>query len=91
MEKFLYISILLFINVAFIFRSTKGQACSIHTDAKCRDACDRTFIINGQSVRCCQGGGDRGLWTNICREGQCTPDPGYVYMYTTKIITLFFN
>ena len=35
-----------------------GNTCNIHTEAKCRDACSRTFEINGRFVRCCQGGGD---------------------------------
>ena len=106
MEKFMYISILLFINAVFFFQLTNcvnrkqnstnkltkgkkgndyffrfGSTCNIHTDAKCADACDRTFIINGRGVRCCQGGGDRGLWTNICRDGGCEPHEGYVWKY----------
>ena len=94
MEKFMYISILLFINAVFFFQPTKGNnhtkgnkgkdylffgsTCSIHDDAICRDICDRTFEINGRFVRCCQGGGDRGLFTNVCRDGGCAPETGYV-------------
>ena len=40
---------------------TKGfsplGSCSIHTRAKCRDACDRTFVIGNRNVRCCRGTG----------------------------------
>ena len=56
--------------------------CSVHMEAKCRDACARNFTINGpltipEDVRCCSGGdADRGEWANICRDDECRLNDG---------------
>ena len=74
--------------------------CSVHMEAKCRDACARNFTNNGpltipEDVRCCSGcDADRGEWADICRDDECRLNDGeYVLernrFYVCKIQHLF--
>ena len=80
MEKFMYISILLFINVVFIFQPTKGsshQTCNVQTVRLCENICDKS------KTGCCTGSEEDSSWRsnvqvpsniqyNSCSSGQCT-------------------
>ena len=70
-------------------------------EAKCRDACSRNFTINGPLtigddvvgedvvVWCCRGGGDRGDWTNICRDGECRLNDGEYVLERNRFYVKF--
>ena len=67
MEKFMYISILLFINAVFIFPPSKGgsyHACNSQTETICSHICDRS------ATGCCEGGEEDSSWRTQKRQCQ---------------------
>ena len=69
MEKFMHISILLFINAVFIFQPTKSgsyQSCSKQTAGLCSHICDRS------ETGCCDGGEEDTSWKGSTRTDPVT-------------------
>ena len=61
--------------ILFLFQThwffSKDFWCNTHTKASCKDVCNRIWPIGGGYVKCCQGVGNRDVWTHYCKNSLC--------------------